>query len=293
MSICGGIQARRTRRVDHRRIEPYAQSIAVYAVDPDSLRVVDVRPRPYRAGLSDPYGILPSYHDPAPQFVFYAFRDTDGDGRAFRLWLLLMPTATRWRAIEKVRDFAVGIPARRVCVADDATGALYIAEEDVRAPGRLLRGSERRRRAPSGPTGSWTGRLTADDRGRWGSTRGPTGPPTSCCRVQGTDNVRGPTAAKGDKRLPSASSGWSLTTRSASTACPRPMGWRCPSAAAGARKFPERSARRPGPAANITPAERQELQVRGRGLRSHAALGHLGRASARRVMWRMAPVRGA
>jgi 3-phytase len=101
------------------------KSIAVYMIDPDTLELVDVADGELPSGLNDPYGLC-MYHDRKRDRFYVSMNDADGG--AFRQWRLLAH-GDKVRA-EHVRDFAVGSETEG-CVADDATGALYVGEEDV------------------------------------------------------------------------------------------------------------------------------------------------------------------
>jgi 3-phytase len=155
------------------------KSISVYAIDPDTLRLVDVAAGVIPTGLSDPYGIC-LYHD-RRRNRFYAFVN-DGDDGAFRQWQLY-PDGDKVRA-KRVRDFAVGSQAEG-CVADDASGALYVAEEDIglwRYSADPKAGAERRL-----VDGIKDGRLTADVEGV-GLYARPDGTGYVVLSSQGTDN---------------------------------------------------------------------------------------------------------
>lgn len=101
------------------------KSIALYAIDPETRRLANVNAGPIPTGLRDPYGLC-MYHS-RRSGEFYVFIN-DGDDGAFRQWRLVAK-GDRVDAVP-VRDFAVGSQAEG-CVADDETGALYVAEEDV------------------------------------------------------------------------------------------------------------------------------------------------------------------
>ena len=155
------------------------KSISVYAIDPDTLRLVDAAAGIIPTGLSDPYGIC-LYHDQRRN-RFYAFVN-DGDDGAFRQWQLYAD-GDKVRA-KRVRDFAVGSQAEG-CVADDASGALYVAEEDVglwRYSADPKAGAERRL-----VDGIKDGRLTADVEGVGVYAR-PDGTGYLVLSSQGTDN---------------------------------------------------------------------------------------------------------
>jgi 3-phytase len=161
------------------------KTIAVYIVDPDTTKLVNVAAEPIATGLSDPYGIC-LYHD-ARRNRYYAFVNDGADG-AFRQWELYADR-DRVRA-KRVRDFAVGSQAEG-CVADDTTGALYVAEEDVglwRYPADPQARAERRLvDGVAGAEGVEHGRLTADVEGV-GLYARPDGSGYLVLSSQGTDN---------------------------------------------------------------------------------------------------------
>jgi 3-phytase len=77
------------------------------------------------AGLGDPYGLC--MYRSAKDGSFYVFMNDSADG-TFKQWRLRDEGGKV--AAEVVRQFKVGTQAEG-CVADDETGRLYIAEEDV------------------------------------------------------------------------------------------------------------------------------------------------------------------
>ena len=96
------------------------KSIALYFLDP-ATRKLSRAGDPVPTGFGDPYGLC-MYAGPSGHYVFV---NNGGDG-LFRQWRI---TAQGGRAVaEQVREFGVGSQAEG-CVADDETGALYIAEE--------------------------------------------------------------------------------------------------------------------------------------------------------------------
>lgn len=98
------------------------KSIALYWLDPVTRRL-DVAGDPVPTGFADPYGLC--MYAAADGSGHYVFVNSGGDGM-FRQWRI---TAEGGRAVgQQVREFAVGSQAEG-CVADDETGALYIAEE--------------------------------------------------------------------------------------------------------------------------------------------------------------------
>ena len=75
--------------------------------------------------MSDPYGLC-MYKSPVSGLYFVYVNDTDG---LVRQWLLNDAGNGRVGA-ELVREFSVGSQTEG-CVADDASGHLYIGEENV------------------------------------------------------------------------------------------------------------------------------------------------------------------
>ncbi len=101
-------------------------SVAIYAMDPDDGTLRDVAAGVLDTGFGDPYGLC-LYHS-AVSGEFYVFVNDGGSG-VFRQWRLF-DDGSGHVTMEPVREFAVGSQAEG-CVADDATGRLYVAEEDV------------------------------------------------------------------------------------------------------------------------------------------------------------------
>ncbi len=96
------------------------KSIALYFLDPATRKLARAGD-PVPTGFGDPYGLC-MYAGPTGHYVFV---NNGGDG-LFRQWRI---TAEGGRAVaEQVREFPVGSQAEG-CVADDETGALYVAEE--------------------------------------------------------------------------------------------------------------------------------------------------------------------
>jgi 3-phytase len=114
------------------------KSIALYFLDPATRRLSRAGD-PVPTGFGDPYGLC-MYAGPTGHYVFV---NNGGDG-LFRQWRI---TASNGRAVaEQVREFPLGSQAEG-CVADDETGALYVAEEAggfFRYPALADGGSERR-----------------------------------------------------------------------------------------------------------------------------------------------------
>jgi 3-phytase len=99
------------------------QSLALYAVDANGY-LRDVADGRIPTGMADPYGLC-MYRNGAGEYFVFA---NDGDSGAYKQWKL---QASRNKVgATVVREFTVGSQAEG-CAADDATGRLYIAEEDV------------------------------------------------------------------------------------------------------------------------------------------------------------------
>ena len=100
-------------------------SISIYRVDPAARRLVNVADGVQATGLLDPYGLC-MYRSAASgkHFVFV----NDGGGE-MRQWELIDAGNGRVRA-DLVREFRFDTQPEG-CVADDTTGVLYVAEEDV------------------------------------------------------------------------------------------------------------------------------------------------------------------
>lgn len=100
-------------------------SISIYRVDPVARRLVNVADGVQATGLLDPYGLC-MYRSASSgkHFVFV----NDGGGE-MRQWELVDAGNGRVRA-NLVREFRFDTQPEG-CVADDATGILYVAEEDV------------------------------------------------------------------------------------------------------------------------------------------------------------------
>lgn len=134
------------------------QRLALYAVDPVTGRLRDIAAAPVPAGMRDPYGLC-MFVSPRDGAVYVFINNSDRG--EFRQWRL---TDEGGRvAATVVREFIVGSQAEG-CVADDATGALYVAEEDVglwRYPAEPDGGDARRLIDGTGEGG----RLTADVEG--------------------------------------------------------------------------------------------------------------------------------
>lgn len=100
------------------------KSIALYTIDPDTRLLTNVADDVQPTNLSDPYGLCMYRDRKGGTFVFIS--DPDG---LVRQWKLTATPAGKVRA-EAVRDLRFDTQTEG-CVADDETGALYVAEEDV------------------------------------------------------------------------------------------------------------------------------------------------------------------
>lgn len=99
------------------------QTLALYAADANG-RLSNVADGKIATGIADPYGLCMYRSADGDYFVFA----NDGDTGHFKQWQL----EARGERVgaRLVREFGVGSQAEG-CAADDGTGALYIAEEDV------------------------------------------------------------------------------------------------------------------------------------------------------------------
>jgi 3-phytase len=115
--------------VDGRRMALVAASnrtdrtIALYLLDPGTRRLTRAGD-PVPTGFVEPYGLCMYASRDGAYFVFV----NDAGTGQFRQWRIR--AAGGGIVAERVRAFRVGSQAEG-CVADDETGALYVAEEDV------------------------------------------------------------------------------------------------------------------------------------------------------------------
>lgn len=100
------------------------KAIALYTIDPDTRLLTSVADGVQATGLSDPYGLCMYKSRKGATYVFIS--DPDG---LVRQWKLVATPAGKVRA-EQVRDVKFDTQTEG-CVADDETGALYVAEEDT------------------------------------------------------------------------------------------------------------------------------------------------------------------
>lgn len=101
------------------------QSIGIYRLDTGKRELVDVSDGVQPTGLGDPYGLC-MYRD-AGDGRSYVF--VNGDDTRKRQWELIATKSGRVQA-KLVRDMTFDSQTEG-CVADDASGALYVNEEDV------------------------------------------------------------------------------------------------------------------------------------------------------------------
>ncbi len=101
------------------------RTLTLYEIDPVTRKLTDVAAAPIPTGMRDPYGLC-MYHS-AKSGKLYVFI-SNPDAGEFRQWEI-EPEGDKLAA-KLVREFTVGTQAEG-CAADDDTGALYIAEEDV------------------------------------------------------------------------------------------------------------------------------------------------------------------
>lgn len=101
------------------------KTLALYKVDPATRQLESVTSSPVPTGFRDPYGLC--MYRSAKTGTTYVFMNDSPSGM-YKQWAL--NAAGNHVAARVVREFNVGTQAEG-CAADDATGALYIAEEDV------------------------------------------------------------------------------------------------------------------------------------------------------------------
>lgn len=101
------------------------KSLLFYRFDPRTRRLEQRVAAPIPTGLADPYGVC--MYRSAKSGDYFVFVN-DGENGHYKQWRL--KADGRNVAAEVVREFTVGSIAEG-CVADDETGALYVAEENV------------------------------------------------------------------------------------------------------------------------------------------------------------------
>ena len=99
------------------------KSLALYRVDAQARRLVNVADGVIELGLADPYGLC-MYRSAKSGDTFVFVNDSDGRFKQLKL----IAAGDKIRA-EVVREFALESQTEG-CVADDANGALYLGEED-------------------------------------------------------------------------------------------------------------------------------------------------------------------
>jgi 3-phytase len=101
------------------------QTISIFRLDTQRRQLLDVADGPQPTGFADPYGLC-MYRN-APDGATYVF--VNGDDTGMRQWRLVARENGKVRAVP-VRDFSFESQTEG-CVADDASGALLVDEEDV------------------------------------------------------------------------------------------------------------------------------------------------------------------
>jgi 3-phytase len=101
------------------------KAVAIYRLDTEARRLIDIADGVQPTGQGDPYGQC-MYRSPRSGKTYVFINDSNGEKRQ---WELVDAGNGKVRAV-RVRDFAFSSQVEG-CVADDATGQLYVAEEDV------------------------------------------------------------------------------------------------------------------------------------------------------------------
>jgi 3-phytase len=101
------------------------KAVAIYKLDTSARRLVNIADGIQPSGLSDPYGQC-MYRSRKTGKYYVFISDPEG---VVRQWELI-PTRSGKVRVKPVRDIKFGSQAEG-CVADDRTGTLYVAEEDV------------------------------------------------------------------------------------------------------------------------------------------------------------------
>ena len=101
------------------------KSIAIYRLDTEKRQLVNIADGVQPTGMGDPYGLC--MYRAAGSGDTYVF--INGDDTAMRQWRLVANAEGRVRA-ERVRDLVFDSQTEG-CVVDDASGTLYVNEEDV------------------------------------------------------------------------------------------------------------------------------------------------------------------
>jgi 3-phytase len=101
------------------------KAIGIYQLDTEARRLVNIADGVQPTEQGDPYGLC-MYRSPRSGKTYVFINDSNGEKRQ---WELIDAGNGRVRA-ERVRDFAFDTQVEG-CVADDASGALFVDEEDV------------------------------------------------------------------------------------------------------------------------------------------------------------------
>ena len=101
------------------------KAVAIYRLDTEARRLINVADGVQPTGQGDPYGQC-MYRSARSGKTYVFINDSNGEKRQ---WELVDAGDGKVRAV-RVRDFAFSSQVEG-CVADDATGQLYVAEEDV------------------------------------------------------------------------------------------------------------------------------------------------------------------
>ncbi len=101
------------------------KAVAIYRLDIEARRLIDVADGVQPTGQGDPYGQC-MYRSPRSGKTYVFINDSNGEKRQ---WELVDAGNGKVRAV-RVGDFAFTSQVEG-CLADDATGQLYVAEEDV------------------------------------------------------------------------------------------------------------------------------------------------------------------
>ncbi|MNU34743.1 3-phytase precursor [compost metagenome] len=101
------------------------KAVAIYRLDTEARRLINVADGVQPTGQGDPYGQC-MYRSPRSGKTYVFINDSNGEKRQ---WELVDAGNGKVRAV-RVRDFAFSSQVEG-CVADDASGLLFVAEEDV------------------------------------------------------------------------------------------------------------------------------------------------------------------
>lgn len=101
------------------------KAIALYRLDTEARRLVGIADGVQPTEQGDPYGLC-LYQDPADGRVWVFINDSNGEKRQWEI----LDAGNGRVGTRRVRDVAFSSQVEG-CVADDETGVLYVAEEDV------------------------------------------------------------------------------------------------------------------------------------------------------------------